>query len=269
MPAPLCSLCSLLTRTQRAVHYYCKVLNQRSETIPIGYDNTPLLDMWRESVDPVSGLSAYTHSLTGDVVREKPPGWPRPAPHAPPHAAPTAEAPLATPEDIIAKLAQSMALSGTASSSLSDDEDRPENPNLIFLNMKGYLRKEGGGTSIFGKKSWKERYFVAQAGVLGYYENQAEFEQGRPPIKHRYAKLRNYTVDIMAGDPLKFALVPNATAAPSPRSPRGSSSSVRDVSGGRPSSPSHSPDIATRGEVCACDIHSYIRAGYRYKRCGV
>jgi len=36
---------------------------------------------------------------------------------------------------------------------------------IIFANHRGYLRKKGGGTSLFGRRNWKERFCVFQRGV--------------------------------------------------------------------------------------------------------
>ena len=68
--------------------------------------------------------------------------------------------------------------------------------SLLFPSLKGYLRKEGGGASMLGRHSWKERFFVSQMGLLSYYETQAEFEIGHSPIKQRHVALRHYSVDM-------------------------------------------------------------------------
>jgi len=37
---------------------------------------------------------------------------------------------------------------------------------------EGYLMKKGKGESIFGRKSWKKRWFVLEKGRIKYYENK-------------------------------------------------------------------------------------------------
>jgi len=36
----------------------------------------------------------------------------------------------------------------------------------------GYLWKKGGGSSLFGRRNWKRRYFRVEAGELSYYDNE-------------------------------------------------------------------------------------------------
>jgi uncharacterized membrane protein (UPF0127 family) len=40
----------------------------------------------------------------------------------------------------------------------------------------GYLVKEGGGKSLFGRKSWKKRYFVLIDGQFIYWENEFAYQ---------------------------------------------------------------------------------------------
>jgi len=48
--------------------------------------------------------------------------------------------------------------------------------------LEGYLSKQGGGTSAFGRKSWKVRYFVLSKGVLNYYEDKKAYQKGTKPL---------------------------------------------------------------------------------------
>jgi len=43
----------------------------------------------------------------------------------------------------------------------------------------GWIEKRGGGTSAFGRKNWKTRYFVLQSGELFYFESDAS----KTPLK--------------------------------------------------------------------------------------
>lgn len=67
--------------------------------------------------------------------------------------------------------------------------------SIVFPSYRGYLKKKGGGTSIFGRKSWKERFFVFSRGSLAYFETAADWEKGTEPLKALQISLRYYRVD--------------------------------------------------------------------------
>jgi hypothetical protein len=45
----------------------------------------------------------------------------------------------------------------------------------------GYLQKRGGGTSVFGRKSWKRRFFVLDGPHLSYFETEDKAEAIKQP----------------------------------------------------------------------------------------
>jgi hypothetical protein len=44
----------------------------------------------------------------------------------------------------------------------------------------GYLRKQGGGTSVMGRKNWKKRFFVLEGASLSYYEDEETRMEKKP-----------------------------------------------------------------------------------------
>jgi len=48
--------------------------------------------------------------------------------------------------------------------------------------LQGYLSKQGGGTSFFGRKNWKVRYFLLRNGVMSYFVDKASFLIGATPL---------------------------------------------------------------------------------------
>ena len=61
---------------------------------------------------------------------------------------------------------------------------------------QGYIWKQGGGSSLFGSKSWKKRWFVLRSGgVLTYYKDQQEWIDGKSPLKDALYKLKNCNVN--------------------------------------------------------------------------
>ena len=55
-----------------------------------------------------------------------------------------------------------------------EEEERnkeEEDPSMLTL-LQGPLEKKGGGTSMFGRRNWKTRYFVLCEQFLQYYESE-------------------------------------------------------------------------------------------------
>jgi len=50
-------------------------------------------------------------------------------------------------------------------------------------SKSGTLQKKGGGTSLFGRKNWKDRHFTLRYGVFAYYESVSVMQQGGSCIK--------------------------------------------------------------------------------------
>ena len=63
-----------------------------------------------------------------------------------------------------------------------------------ILFHKGYLYKEGGGTSFFGRNTWKRRYFVMEHFKLVYHRSEEEYLRGAPPLKNVVIDLPNHRV---------------------------------------------------------------------------
>jgi len=47
--------------------------------------------------------------------------------------------------------------------------------------LEGYLSKQGGGSSVLGRKNWKVRYFVLKNGVLSYFTDKKEAQASATP----------------------------------------------------------------------------------------
>lgn len=62
-------------------------------------------------------------------------------------------------------------------------ETNPEASDWKKMKKHGYLTKEGGGNSLFGRKSWKKRYFVLKDGLLSYSEGPDSEELGVIELK--------------------------------------------------------------------------------------
>eukprot|EP01029_Cantina_marsupialis_P030969 TRINITY_DN8670_c0_g1_i2.p1 TRINITY_DN8670_c0_g1~~TRINITY_DN8670_c0_g1_i2.p1 ORF type:complete len:254 (-),score=22.56 TRINITY_DN8670_c0_g1_i2:387-1148(-) len=75
-------------------------------------------------------------------------------------------------------------------------------------SFEGFLTKQGGGTSFFGRKSYKRRYFLLENGVLSYWKSESERVLGRPPIKGSNIELWKYLFKPDENNRLGFYLDP-------------------------------------------------------------
>lgn len=83
-----------------------------------------------------------------------------------------------------------------------------EDLNNAPPSYQGYLQKEGGGRSFFGRKTWKKRWFVISGVRLGLFKNQKAFSKGQNPIKNRWINLEDYRVEQSLHSPVGIRLVP-------------------------------------------------------------
>jgi len=120
-----------------------------------------------------------------------PPPPPPPAATPPPpeeeEAAPAkvrfapARSSLASPRPLATAAASKRRLSDTQRALLS----RAASGKGGAVRFEGDLLKKGGGTTLFGRRSWNRRYFVLRAtGVLEYYRDRAAFLAGAEPLKN-------------------------------------------------------------------------------------
>ncbi|KAA0146985.1 hypothetical protein FNF31_07668 [Cafeteria roenbergensis] len=70
--------------------------------------------------------------------------------------------------------------------------------------MEGTLFKRGGGTSLFGRKNWKERYFVLGSdAALRYYESEAAYKaKPESPLKMKAMSVKGAEAHRIEGDDL-------------------------------------------------------------------
>ena len=54
---------------------------------------------------------------------------------------------------------------------LQESEQRLQQDLAVGTPLAGWLRKQGTGTGVFGRKSWKNRWFVLKDGWLTYHES--------------------------------------------------------------------------------------------------
>jgi hypothetical protein len=107
----------------------------------------------------------------------------------------------------------------------------------------GYLAKLGDVSNVLlGKRTWKRRFFVLDAGHLAYYESAGQYEAGAAPMKGNRLDVREYVMAVTAGD------VPLPDGADIALEPAGAAAAASPAGGGAPpSTPGHaSSSIASR-----------------------
>ena len=72
----------------------------------------------------------------------------------------------------------------------------------------GYVMKEGGGSSMFGRKSWKKRFLVLKNGEIGWFKTYKDYVSGEGPLKERWTALRGYRLEEMLSDANGIRLLP-------------------------------------------------------------
>jgi len=72
------------------------------------------------------------------------------------------------------------------------------------VGLEGYLSKQGGGSSTFGRRNWKVRYFTLKNGVLSYYADKKEAQANQPP-KGSFHVLSITSIKTMPHKDKKFA----------------------------------------------------------------
>lgn len=89
------------------------------------------------------------------------------------------------------------AVEGTTMKLVGDftTHEEVEDDTLIYSNYRGYLKKKGGGTSLFGRRNWKERYCSLSRGLMGYYDSARDYEAGKEPLKGNFLSVRLFKVD--------------------------------------------------------------------------
>ena len=59
----------------------------------------------------------------------------------------------------------------------------PSHTTAPHPHLAAYAEKQGGGTSLFGQKSWKKRYFtLTPAGVLAYFDSNTAVKPLKPAL---------------------------------------------------------------------------------------
>ena len=65
----------------------------------------------------------------------------------------------------------------------AEDEEQEVTVATDGLLLSGILEKKGGGTSLFGRRNWKQRFFVLYHDRLSYYESErAASEKADEPL---------------------------------------------------------------------------------------
>lgn len=74
-------------------------------------------------------------------------------------------------------------------------------PTCTRSNLAAWAEKEGGGTSFFGRKTWKKRFFAVsyEAKTIAYFETEAAANAAAPKPLKPALNLFNYKVSHPAG----------------------------------------------------------------------
>lgn len=76
------------------------------------------------------------------------------------------------------------------------------------VEFHDYVYKEGGGTSTFGRKTWRRRFIVIKHGEIGWFKSFKDYASGAMPIKGRWTALGGYRLEEMLNDILGVRLLP-------------------------------------------------------------
>lgn len=68
------------------------------------------------------------------------------------------------------------------------------------LRMSGTIEKQGGGTTLMGRKNWQARWFVLEDGALAYYNDRKAHAAGKGPLKNMVIVVANSEVGIDGKD---------------------------------------------------------------------
>ena len=87
----------------------------------------------------------------------------------------------------------------TAKEEIHTNQRRPSKLNIIItmdwsqnpmvrdgqkaLHKQGYMKKKGGGSGLFGRRNWNDRYFVLTNSTMGYWKTIDDFKANEKPIK--------------------------------------------------------------------------------------
>ena len=83
------------------------------------------------------------------------------------------------------------------------------------VQLIGKLEKKGGGTSVFGRRNWKCRFFrLTKDGMLSYYKTFEAAQEGEKPLKEPINVMHcevSFASEEKDPDSLEFQLVPSGS----------------------------------------------------------